>query len=125
VSVAFVINNTPSHIIFTCILILFLGFFLCLCVCRCREDERPLNQLLVLQLEAEHPNGRYNISMCKIFGNHWNQEKRRFLRGAANNSVMNLITLKMQTLNLLLNMTVQVGRIINICCEADNVSGEQ
>ena len=124
-SVAFVINNTPSHIIFTCILILFLGFFLCLCVCRCREDERPLNQLLVLQLEAEHPNGRYNISMCKIFGNHWNQEKRRFLRGAANNSVMNLITLKMQTLNLLLNMTVQVGRIINICCEADNVSGEQ
>ncbi|KAL9341423.1 hypothetical protein Peur_064748 [Populus x canadensis] len=54
----------------------------------CREDERPLNQLLVLQLEAEHPNGRYNISMCKIFGNHWNQEKRRFLRGAANNSTM-------------------------------------
>ncbi|KAB5529148.1 hypothetical protein DKX38_019229 [Salix brachista] len=54
----------------------------------CREDERPLNQLLVLQLEAEHPNGRNSISMCKIFGNHWNQEKRRFLRGAANNSTM-------------------------------------
>ncbi|CAK7340531.1 unnamed protein product [Dovyalis caffra] len=54
----------------------------------CREDERPLNQLLVLQLGAEHPNGRYNISMCKIFGSHWNQEKRRFLHGAEDNSTM-------------------------------------
>ncbi|KAJ7973263.1 BTB-kelch protein [Quillaja saponaria] len=52
----------------------------------CGEDERPLNTLLVLQLGAEHPNGRYNISMCKPFGNHWNQEKRRFQRGADNNS---------------------------------------
>ncbi|KAJ7977856.1 BTB-kelch protein [Quillaja saponaria] len=51
----------------------------------CGEDERPLDELLVLQLGAEHPNGRYNISMCKIFGNHWNQEKRRFLRGADKN----------------------------------------
>ncbi|ONK63216.1 uncharacterized protein A4U43_C07F12590 [Asparagus officinalis] len=48
----------------------------------CGEDERPLNELLILQLGSEHPNGRYNISMCKIFGNHWSQEKRKFLRGA-------------------------------------------
>ncbi|GAV80141.1 Kelch_3 domain-containing protein/Kelch_4 domain-containing protein [Cephalotus follicularis] len=46
----------------------------------CGEDERPLNELLVLQLGAEHPNGRYNISMCKIFGNHWNQQKGRLSR---------------------------------------------
>ncbi|KAF9681497.1 hypothetical protein SADUNF_Sadunf05G0007500 [Salix dunnii] len=54
----------------------------------CREDERPLNQLLVLQPGAEHPNGRHNISMCKIFGQHWNQEKRRFLPGAEHISTM-------------------------------------
>jgi hypothetical protein len=83
------------------------------CMCRCREDERPLNQLLVLQLGAEHPNGRYNISMCKIFGQHWNQEKRRFLPGSEDISVTKLFTLKMQTLDLLLNMPVQVGRVIN------------
>ncbi|XP_008781141.2 uncharacterized protein LOC103700995 isoform X1 [Phoenix dactylifera] len=47
----------------------------------CGEDERPLNELLILQLGSEHPNGRYNISMCKIFGNHWNQQKRNFCRG--------------------------------------------
>ena len=84
----------------------------CVCMCRCREDERPLNQLLVLQLGAEHPNGRYNISMCKIFGQHWNQEKR-FLPGAEDISVTKLFTLKMQTLDLLLNMPVQVGRVNN------------
>ncbi|RWR94309.1 rab9 effector protein with kelch motifs-like protein isoform X1 [Cinnamomum micranthum f. kanehirae] len=50
----------------------------------CGEDERPLNELLILQLGADHPNGRYNISLCKIFGNHWNHEKRRFFRGAGN-----------------------------------------
>lgn len=57
--------------------------------CRCGEDERPLNELLILQLGAQHPNGRYNISLCKIFGNHWNQEKKRFPRGTENNSVGN------------------------------------
>lgn len=57
-------------------------------MCRCGEDERPLNELLILQLGADHPNGRYNISMCKNFGNHWNQEKRRFLRGVENNMVI-------------------------------------
>ncbi|KAK9139174.1 hypothetical protein Scep_008855 [Stephania cephalantha] len=46
----------------------------------CGEDERPLNELLILQLGAEHPNGRYNISLCKSFGNHWNQERKRFIR---------------------------------------------
>ncbi|XP_062081835.1 uncharacterized protein LOC133788384 isoform X2 [Humulus lupulus] len=53
----------------------------------CGEDERPLNELLVLQLGADHPNGRYNISMCKIFGNHWNQDKRRSLRREGNNDM--------------------------------------
>ncbi|KAG5073093.1 hypothetical protein JHK86_008304 [Glycine max] len=42
----------------------------------CGEDERPLNELLVLQLGAEHPNGRYYIPMCKPFGTYWNQEKK-------------------------------------------------
>ncbi|KAF5746701.1 Galactose oxidase/kelch repeat superfamily protein putative isoform 2 [Tripterygium wilfordii] len=51
----------------------------------CGEDERPLNELLILQLGAEHPNGRYNISMCKIIGKHWNQERRRFAGGTENN----------------------------------------
>ncbi|XVE63132.1 hypothetical protein DITRI_Ditri06bG0175300 [Diplodiscus trichospermus] len=51
----------------------------------CGEDERPINELLVLQLGTQHPNGRYNISMCKTFGSHWNQEKKRFLRLAPNN----------------------------------------
>ncbi|KAI9081064.1 hypothetical protein K1719_037044 [Acacia pycnantha] len=37
----------------------------------CGEDERPLDELLVLQLGAEHPNGRYNISMGKVFGSCW------------------------------------------------------
>ncbi|XP_054776787.1 acyl-CoA-binding domain-containing protein 4-like isoform X1 [Prosopis cineraria] len=37
----------------------------------CGEDERPLDELLVLQLGAEHPNGRYNVSMGKVFGSCW------------------------------------------------------
>ncbi|XP_009373292.2 acyl-CoA-binding domain-containing protein 4 [Pyrus x bretschneideri] len=48
----------------------------------CGEDERPLNELLVLHLGAEHLNGRYNVSMCKIFGSQWNQERRRISKGA-------------------------------------------
>uniref|UniRef100_A0A1D1YZC3 Rab9 effector protein with kelch motifs n=1 Tax=Anthurium amnicola TaxID=1678845 RepID=A0A1D1YZC3_9ARAE len=52
----------------------------------CGEDERPLNELLILQLGSVHPNGRYNISMCKIFGSHWTQEKRRFPRGVDNST---------------------------------------
>ncbi|KAK7269433.1 hypothetical protein RIF29_22159 [Crotalaria pallida] len=48
----------------------------------CGEDERPLNELLVLQLGEEHPNGRYNISMCKVFGSYWKQEKNNIPRRA-------------------------------------------
>ncbi|KAM2663830.1 hypothetical protein EV1_010336 [Malus domestica] len=48
----------------------------------CGEDERPLNELLVLHLGAEHLNGRYNVSMCKIFGSHWNRERGRISKGA-------------------------------------------
>ncbi|KAI3914362.1 hypothetical protein MKW98_014969 [Papaver atlanticum] len=48
----------------------------------CGEEDRPLNELLILQLGSEHPNGRNNISLCKIFGSHWNHEKRRFPQGA-------------------------------------------
>ncbi|KAM0954505.1 putative kelch-type beta propeller [Dioscorea sansibarensis] len=50
----------------------------------CGEDERPLNELLILQLGSEHPNGRYNISMCKIFGNHLSQDKQKFLKASEN-----------------------------------------
>ncbi|KAH1195832.1 Rab9 effector protein with kelch motifs [Glycine soja] len=42
----------------------------------CGEDERPLNELLVLQVGAEHLNGVYYIPMCKPFGTYWNQEKK-------------------------------------------------
>ncbi|KAJ1383508.1 Kelch-type beta propeller [Sesbania bispinosa] len=52
----------------------------------CGEDERPLNELLVLQLGAEHPNGCYNIPKCKLFGTYWNQEKRTIPGGADANS---------------------------------------
>ncbi|ERN03111.1 rab9 effector protein with kelch motifs [Amborella trichopoda] len=41
----------------------------------CGEDERPLDELLILHLGADHPNGRYNVSMCKVFGKQWHQEK--------------------------------------------------
>ncbi|KAL1809487.1 hypothetical protein DCAR_0729036 [Daucus carota subsp. sativus] len=40
----------------------------------CGENERPLNEFLILQLGAEHPNGRYNISICKNFGRQFNQD---------------------------------------------------
>ncbi|KAL5654286.1 hypothetical protein ACJX0J_033605, partial [Zea mays] len=46
----------------------------------CGEDERPLNELLILQLGSEHPNGRYNISTCKVLSNQWSQERRKFLQ---------------------------------------------
>ncbi|XP_026395286.1 uncharacterized protein LOC113290027 isoform X2 [Papaver somniferum] len=36
----------------------------------------------MLQLGSEHPKCCYNISLCKIFGSHWNHEKRRFPQGA-------------------------------------------
>ncbi|CAA6662179.1 unnamed protein product [Spirodela intermedia] len=51
----------------------------------CGEDERPLNELVILQLgvAVDHRNGRCNVSLCKGLSSHWNQERRRFLRGAA------------------------------------------
>lgn len=59
---------------------------------RCGEDERPLNELLVLQLEAEHPNGHSRVSRCKVFGNYWNQEKKTILAGEAEtNSVKKVL----------------------------------
>ncbi|KAG9144860.1 hypothetical protein Leryth_018988 [Lithospermum erythrorhizon] len=42
----------------------------------CGEDERPLNELLILQLVSEHLNSPPNISPCKFFGNHCNMENR-------------------------------------------------
>ncbi|EEF49970.1 kelch repeat protein, putative [Ricinus communis] len=55
----------------------------------CGEDEHPLNELLILQLGAEHPDAPYRIPICKIFGKHWNQEKRRSPQ-AENDSVIEL-----------------------------------
>jgi len=54
---------------------------------RCGEDERPLNELLVLQLAAEHPNGRYYVPLCKPTGTYWNQEKNIIPAEADTNSV--------------------------------------
>ncbi|KAK6911655.1 hypothetical protein RJ641_023748 [Dillenia turbinata] len=51
----------------------------------CGEDERPLNELLVLRLGAEHPNGYCDISLCKTLGNHCNLERERFTRGSEYN----------------------------------------
>ncbi|GMG99782.1 hypothetical protein Nepgr_001622 [Nepenthes gracilis] len=51
----------------------------------CGEDERPRGELLILHLGADHPNGRYNVSLCKSFRRHWNQERRKFQQGAVNN----------------------------------------
>lgn len=61
------------------------------CCSRCGEDERPLNELLVLQLAAEHPNGLNNTSRCKVFGTYWNQEKKTILGDGAD---INSVTVK-------------------------------
>ncbi|GAB2287276.1 hypothetical protein Dimus_021657 [Dionaea muscipula] len=47
----------------------------------CGADERPLKELLVLHLGAQHPNGRYNISLCKSFrnNNNWNDQENATL----------------------------------------------
>lgn len=63
-----------------------------LCFSRCGEDECPLNELLVLQLEAEHPNEHNRVSRCKVFGNYWNQENKTILAGEAEtNSVKKVL----------------------------------
>ncbi|KAL9248242.1 hypothetical protein vseg_021586 [Gypsophila vaccaria] len=45
----------------------------------CGEDERPLGELLILQLGDDHPSGQYNVKMLKTFGQHWNIGKRKGL----------------------------------------------
>lgn len=57
----------------------------------CGENERPLNEFLILQLGAEHPNGRYNISLCKFFGRQCNQEKKMFMEDAQNKQKTTLL----------------------------------
>ncbi|KAL2345613.1 hypothetical protein Fmac_006898 [Flemingia macrophylla] len=52
----------------------------------CGEDERPLKELLVLQLGAEHPNERYYIPMCKPFRTYMTQENKIIPREADTNS---------------------------------------
>ncbi|XP_028779470.1 acyl-CoA-binding domain-containing protein 5-like [Neltuma alba] len=53
----------------------------------CGEDERPLDELLVLQLGAEHPNGRYNISVSKVFGSCW----KKTCSGGADSNVKTML----------------------------------
>lgn len=43
---------------------------------RCGEDERPLNELLILQLQEENPNWCNSVSSCRVLGKHLNQENR-------------------------------------------------
>lgn len=47
---------------------------------RCGEDERPLNELLVLQLNGH--DGRNDVSMCKVFSNNWGQYKHKFINNS-------------------------------------------
>ncbi|XP_076914466.1 uncharacterized protein LOC143573485 [Bidens hawaiensis] len=48
----------------------------------CGEDERPLNELLILQLGLDHPNDGYK----KMFGSKYTHEKRHFLHGDQTNT---------------------------------------
>lgn len=66
--------------------ILVVSFLICLLL-RCGENERPLNEFLILQLGAEHSNGRYNISICKNFGRQCNQEKKMSMEDVHNKQV--------------------------------------
>ncbi|XP_059654395.1 uncharacterized protein LOC132301134 [Cornus florida] len=70
----------------------------------CGEDERPLNELVVLQLGAEHPKGCYNISLCKIFGKHCNQGKRRFSRVADDNSQLIFFCFVFETIKFMCDL---------------------
>ncbi|KAG9153358.1 hypothetical protein Leryth_017268 [Lithospermum erythrorhizon] len=51
----------------------------------CGEDERPLNELLILQLEAEHIISPRNISTCNFLGNPCNMGTRMFTGSMENN----------------------------------------
>ncbi|KAL4579818.1 hypothetical protein LXL04_015985 [Taraxacum kok-saghyz] len=44
----------------------------------CGEDERPLNELLMLHLGSDYPNDRYKNCGCMMYGSQCNQEKRPF-----------------------------------------------
>ncbi|WCJ43060.1 Rho GTPase-activating protein gacHH [Euphorbia peplus] len=57
----------------------------------CGEDERPLNELLILQLGADRPDNNSSISTCKIFGQHWKHE-RRSLQPGDNNLLRTLVS---------------------------------
>lgn len=78
--------------ILTSILLLLLMSFLRVkfSICfflRCGENERPLNEFLILQLGAEHPNGRQNISICKFLGRQRNQENKMLMEDTQHKQV--------------------------------------
>lgn len=77
------LNKCPSlHSPLCDLMVNFFCFLL-----RCGESERPLNEFLILHLGTEHPNDRYNISICKIFGRQCNQEKKTSMQDAQNQQV--------------------------------------
>ncbi|KAF8018317.1 hypothetical protein BT93_H3266 [Corymbia citriodora subsp. variegata] len=47
----------------------------------CGEDEHPLNELLILQLEEQHPKSHQNNPLCSILSEQWNKKNRRRPRG--------------------------------------------
>ncbi|KAL3515935.1 hypothetical protein ACH5RR_022837 [Cinchona calisaya] len=50
----------------------------------CGEDERPLNELLILQLGVGHANGLYKMPFYRTSGSQSNQERKRVLRDTEN-----------------------------------------
>lgn len=62
---------------------------------RCGEDERPLDELLMLQLGAEHLNERYNLSMGTVFESCW---KKTSSSGSDSNLVQKFTLLHFYTL---------------------------
>ncbi|XP_071696261.1 uncharacterized protein [Rutidosis leptorrhynchoides] len=47
----------------------------------CGEDEKPLNEILILQLGSDHQKDRYKNCMHTMFVNQCNHEKRPYLNG--------------------------------------------
>ncbi|XP_042438308.1 acyl-CoA-binding domain-containing protein 5-like isoform X2 [Zingiber officinale] len=86
----------------------------------CGEDERPLNELIILQSGFEHPNGRYNVSMCKTFGTHWIQEKRKFLR--TDHVQSNLVT---KNNGLLSHRSTDVDSINPLICDLEDMDAKR
>ncbi|CAN4108917.1 unnamed protein product [Withania somnifera] len=52
----------------------------------CGEDERPLNELLILQFGVKYPNGTSSLSGGRASGNTSHYDKKRFLRERDNSS---------------------------------------